>query len=70
MPLHLPQTLQNDVELQLGVCGKKQKSNHLSYLVAKMYGMRKVLHSYEMYFDKNQLLTLHFTDIPTGIVLY
>jgi len=39
IPLHSPQILQNAVELEMGICGKKQKSNHLSYLVAKMYGM-------------------------------
>jgi len=39
IPLHSPQILQNAVELELGTCGKKRKSNHLNYLVAKMYGM-------------------------------
>jgi len=39
IPLHSPQILQNAVELELEICGKKRKSNHLSYLVTKMYGM-------------------------------
>lgn len=43
IPLHSPLILQNAVELVLGICSKKWKSNHLSYLVAKMYGMWSVI---------------------------
>ena len=31
------------MELELGICGKKRKSNHLSYLVAKMYDVWSVI---------------------------